>query len=140
MARRPSARVVLNRAALTELRLAIATGVAEVARTIVEEAPAPDETPFGVGLVDHGGWAVYVDGKKVEGGSLDGSQPQKPRALKLGPGIVGVAGYDFPARFQETGTAHQPARPFFLPTAMRVKSLAPDIMREIVGPILASKR
>lgn len=141
MARGPSAKVVINRAALDEVHLALAEGVEEVARTVVETADPPDETPFGAGLVRHGGWAVYDGTKKVGGGSLDGSQPKKPRAFKPLPNaITGIAGFDFPARFQELGTVHQPARPFFMPAAVRVKGIAAEIMREIVGPRLGGRR
>lgn len=140
MARKPAARVVLNRAALDSLHLALAEGIEEVARTIVETAEPPDATPYGVGLVDSGGWAVYAGSKKVGGGSLDGTQPNKPRAFKpLPTGITGIAGFGFPARFQETGTVSQPARPFLWPSAMRVAGSAPEIMKSIVGPRLGRK-
>lgn len=138
---KPSARLVLNRAALDTVRLAVADGVLEVARTMVEDANPPDATPFGVGLVQSGGWAVYAGSKKVAGGSLDGSQPKKPRALKTpADAITGIAGFGFPARFEEIGTVNQPARPFFMPAVVRVKGVAADIMREIVGPALGAKR
>lgn len=139
--RRPSARVVLNRAALSELHLALADGIEEVARTIIETAKPPDATPFGEGLVTEGGWLVYDGSKKVAGGSLGGNQPKKPRAFRVRGtvGITGIAGFGFPARFQETGTEHQPARPFFMPAIVRVKGVAADIMREIVAPKLKSK-
>lgn len=135
MARKPSARVVLSRAALDELHLALADGVEEIARTIVETARPPDASPFGQGLVTEGGWLVYAGPRKVAGGSLRGLQPKKPRALKVAgtAGIVGIVGFAFPARFQETGTVHQPARPFLMPAAVAVKDVAPDIMRSAVG-------
>lgn len=133
MARRPSARVVANRAALDQVHLALAEGVEEIARTIVETANPPDATPFGEGLVKSGGWAVYAGSKKVGGGSLDGSQPKKPRALKTPPDVItGIAGFDFPARFQEIGTVDQPARPFFMPAIIRVKGVAAEIMASAV--------
>lgn len=142
MARKPSARVVLNRAALTDLGRALAEGVEEIARTIVETADPPDATPFGEGLVTSGGWLVYQGPNKVAGGSLAGTQPKKPRALRVKgtTEIVGIAGFSFPARFQETGTVDQPARPFLTPVAVRVKGVAGEIMREIVGPRLRAKR
>lgn len=139
MARKPSARVVLNRAALTELGVVLADGVEEVCRTIVEVAGdrAPDATPFGVGLTTNGGWLVYAGSKKVAGGSLRGLQPKKPRAFRPEPtGITGMAGFGFPGRFQETGTVHHGAQPFFTPAAEQVASHAPEIMRSIVGPRL----
>jgi hypothetical protein len=137
---RASARVVLNRAALTELGLALAVGVEEIVHTIVETARPPDEPILGLGLVKEGGWAVYAGSKKVGGGSLDGTQPRKPRALETPPGMItGVAGFGFPARFNEIGTAHQPGRPFFAPQVVQVIPVAPAIMRDTVGPILKGR-
>lgn len=136
MARKPSARVVLNRSALTRLGLAVADGVEEIARTCVEVADAPDATPYGEGLVNAGGWLVFVDGKKVAGGSLRGGQPKKPRRVAVPTGmIVGMAGWPFPARFQEAGTVNQPARPFFAPAVTRTAAAAPGIMRSAVGKL-----
>jgi len=134
MARKPSARVVLNRSKLDELHLALAEGVEEVVRTIVETADPPDATPFGQGLVTQGGWLVYDGPRKVAGGSLVGLQPKKPRGFRVAgtEGITGIAGFGFPARFQETGTVHQPPRPFLWPAAIRVKGVAADIMRTAV--------
>ena len=138
MARKPSARVVLNRSALTEVGLALVAGVEEIARTIVETAEPPDATPFGEGLVTQGGWLVYDGSKKVAGGSLSGLQPKKPRSFRVKGtvGITAIAGFGFPARFQETGTSDQPAKPFLTPAAVRVKEVAPAIMRDTVGPRL----
>jgi hypothetical protein len=136
--RKASAKVVLNRAALSEVHLALAEGVEEVCRTVVEVADPPDATPFGEGLVTRGGWLVYDGPKKVGGGSLGGLQPKKPRAFKVKgtAGIVGIAGFGFPGRFQETGTVNQPARPWFTPAVVQVKGVAPQIMQGVVGPRL----
>ena len=140
MARKPSARVVLNRQALDSLHLALAEGVEEIARTIVETADPPDATPFGVGLVTSGGWAVYAGSKKVGGGSLDGTQPNKPRAFRPEPtGVTGIAGFGFPARFQEIGTVHHAAQPFFTPAVEQVAAQAGEIMKSVVGPRLGRK-
>lgn len=134
MARKPSARVVLNRKALDTLHLAYAEGVEDIVRTIVETAEPPDAPPFGEGLVTRGGWLVYDGANKVAGGSLEGSQPDKPRAYKVkgARGITGIAGFGFPGRFQEAGTVHQPARPWFTPAVIRVKAVAASIMRDAV--------
>lgn len=142
MARKASARVMLNRANLTELGLALAEGLEEVARTVIETAKPPDATPFGEGLVTEGGWLVYVGPKKVGGGSLTGLQPKKPRSLKVAgtTTAVAIAGFGFPARFQEIGTVHQPARPFLWPAALQVAPSAGVIMASIVGPRLRSHR
>lgn len=137
-----SSRVVLNRAAIDGVTLAIADGVFEVVKAIVEEAHPPDETPYGVGLVKAGGALTYVGPKKVNGFGLDGRQPAKPRAVKVAgtQGIVGVAGYGFPARFQELGTVHQPARPFLWPAVGRVVPRIPGIMRQAAAYRLARIR
>jgi hypothetical protein len=138
MARKPSARVVLNRAALGEVDLALANGIEEVVRTIVEVADPPDAEPFGVGLVTRGGWLVYNGSKKVAGGSLDGRQPKKPRAFRVAAteGITAIAGWGFPARFQETGTINHAAQPFGTPSMLEVGAAAPEIMRSVVAPRL----
>lgn len=131
MARKISAKVILNRRALAKMEAGVADGVEEVTRTIVETATPPDATPYGVGLVDAGGWIVYVGGKKVGGGSLGGRQPKKPRSVRVpSSGIIGIAGFGFPGRFQEGGTSHHAAQPFLTPAAERVVPHAPEIMRD----------
>lgn len=134
MARKPSARVVFNRAALNELDLAIADGVTEVVRTVVEAADVPDAAPIGQGLVSRGGWLVYAGSKKVAGGSIDGRQPNKPRSLRVGGShqIQGIAGFTFPGRFLETGTANMAAEPFLTPAMAATVPHAPAIMAPAV--------
>lgn len=144
MARKPSAKVVLNRGNLDELHLALVDGVTEIARSVVEEAAkwapdSPDEPyPIGEGLPKQGGWLVYDGPRKVAGGSLRGIQPKKPQAFVVRgtEGIVGIAGWGFPGRLVETGHVGTPAHPFFTPAAVRVSGVAADIMGEIVGPVL----
>ncbi len=131
--RKRSSRVVMNRKSVDQVRLAVADGALAIARTIVEEADAPDETPFGEGLVQRGGAIVYIGAKKVGGFGLDGRQPKKPRAIRVRgktDEILAVGGYSFPARFQEFGTIHQPARPFLTPSMNRVIPRAAGIMRQ----------
>ena len=129
---------MLNRAAMTELGVAIAEGVEEVARTIVEVADPPDATPWGEGLVTSGGWLVYLGPKKIGGGSQDGRQPKKPRSWRVreSEGIHGIAGFGFPGRFQEMGTVNHAAQPFLVPAGNRVTPHAPAIMGRVVGPKL----
>lgn len=138
MARKASARVVLNRKALTEFGVIIAEGVEEVARTIVEVADPPDATPWGEGLVTRGGWLVYLGPKKIGGGGQDGRQPKKPRAFRVqGSDVIqAIAGWGFPGRFQEMGTVHHAAQPFAMPAADRVVPHAARIMGPVVGPKL----
>lgn len=140
MPRRPSAKVVLNRAALDSLHLALAEGVEEICRTIVETADPPDATPFGAGLVKQGGWAVYAGSKKVGGGSLQGSQPKKPRSLvAAATGITGFAGFGFPGRFVEFGTSDTPAQPFLTPAVQQVIPHAARIVKAAVGARLGRR-
>jgi hypothetical protein len=134
MARKPSTRVVMNRAALRTVDLAVADGLEEVVRTVVETATPPDATPYGTGLVTRGGWLVYAGADKVGGGSLDGRQPKKPRSLRVrGSGqIQAIAGFGFPGRFQEAGTAKMAAQPFLTPAAAATIPHAPAIMKPAV--------
>jgi len=139
---KPSARVVLNRKMLRTVQIAIADGLFEVARTMIEETHAPDAPVYGEGLPRQGGALAYVGDKKVAGWGLDGRQPKKPRAYKVrGQGaITAIAGWGFPARFNEQGTINQPARPFFEPTVNRVSGHVADIMRPIVADELRKAR
>lgn len=117
MAPRGSTKVKLNRRAVSQIQLILADGVLNVGKHLVEATQPPDEPPLGEGLVRHGGTIVYVGSRKVGEWSIDGSTVKKPRALKLAKDqIVGGVGFDRPARFDEAGTIHQPARPFFAPT------------------------
>jgi hypothetical protein len=132
-------RVELNRAALAQVDLALADGVFDIARAIVRvaESRAPDaDTGFypkkwgggprllGEGLVDRGGAGVWVNGRKTHGTtSAEGRPVKKPRALRvksMGANIVGVAGFGFPAAFEELGTLHAPAQPFLTPAVAEV--------------------
>lgn len=124
MARKTSARVILNRQKVNEVRLAVADGLLAFGQSIVDVADVPDAAPFGVGLVTHGGAVVYIDGRKVGGDATKPSRERVPR-----PGISGFVGFDFPARFQEIGTVHQDAQPFLWPAAMRQAPHAGEIMK-----------
>lgn len=134
MARKASTRVVFNRRALDVVDLALADGLEEVARTVVEDADVPDATPYGSGLVVRGGWLVYAGSKKVGGGSKDGRQPKKPRAFRVAGSriIQAMAGFSFPGRFLETGTSKMSARPFLTPSRNRVIPHAASIMKPAV--------
>jgi hypothetical protein len=125
MARR--SRVELNRAALDEVHAAFADGIFDLARAIIRvaENDAPDAPPYGEGLVERGGAAVWVKGRKTHettSNPID-QKVRKPLGLvlKRSPSvIVGVAGWGFPALFQEFGTVHHRAQPFFSPAASEV--------------------
>ena len=118
---RRAAKVVLNHAALDEISRAAVDGFFEFAKSILTSADVPDATPYGEGLIDHGGAIAYVGKQLVASYAMNPGDPtvKKPRGAKLGPGVVVIAGYGFPARFQEAGTIHQPARPFLTPELMQ---------------------
>lgn len=139
MARKPAARVILNRSRLTDVGVALADGLSEVGRTYIEATDPPDAQPYGEGLVTSGGYLVYADGKKVDGWAQDGRQPKPPRAAKVskGKGAVLLAGWGFPARFQEHGTARHGAQPFATPALNRLLPHIAEIMEPIVRPALA---
>lgn len=141
MARKPSARVVLARSALTTLGVAVADGLLEVGRTIVEVADPPDSPdlpyPTGEGLPLQGGVLVYAEGKKVAGWSQRGLQPKKPRAAETPKGaVVAIVGFGFPGRFKEGGTVNDPASPFLSPALDQTAPHIGEIMAGVVGPEL----
>lgn len=140
--RRRGSRVRINRKAVDQVKLAVADGLFEVAKTIVLEADPPDAPPYGEGLVDAGGALAYVGPKKVAGWAMDGTQPPKPRAVKVRDSdqVMAVAGFGFPAHLQEFGSVHQPARPFLTPARNRVIPRAPGIVRRAAAYRIARLR
>lgn len=162
-----SARTVINYKALTAIQAGFVDGFAAMGKAIIERTRPPDAPPIGQGLVQEGAWGVWAGGKKVAqsdptpvqtieetvtGGSFGhavkvhkarkiGGAVTKPRQVKLPrSGIVLVAGYDFPARFNEFGTIHQPARPFFTPSIMAEIPSTSDYIRKPVRERLAKVR
>ena len=140
-------RIVLNRAAFDAITLAVADGAFDLARAIVDDAHAPDAPPYGVGLTKRHGVVAYVGRRRVAAteplGGYDyvkvtppsgnyladalaagtagrvSNTVKKPQAAKLTTfGITVIGGYGFPGRFQEAGTAKQPARPFLTPSLL----------------------
>lgn len=114
------ARVVMNRAALDELGLAIADGLHAVGQKILADAIAVmgpghlDAPPYGEGLITSGHVLTYAAGKKVAG---EEGQTGKPRGMKT-PKDQAVLGVWFSAphaHFAELGTIKEPARPFLTP-------------------------
>ena len=145
MARKPSARVVLNRSALDEATLAVVDGFLEVGRTVVELAAeiAPDSPydpyPTGEGLPKQGGVIVYAGGGKTAGWSTRGGQPKLPRAARPSVkqhSVVAIIGFGFPARFAEKGTVRHRGRPFLTPTRDRVAPRVAEIVGQVVRPRL----
>jgi hypothetical protein len=126
---RRAAKVVLNRAALDELVLKAADGAFEFAKSVIDGADVPDATPFGEGLVTQGGVIAYVDRKLIATYAKNGDSVKKPRAAKLGKGIVIIGGFGFPGRFQETGTIKQAAKPFVTPELLAELPGAQDFIK-----------
>lgn len=94
--------------------LAVADALVAVGEDMLAtvEPSVPDAAPFGQGLVTRGGVAGYVHGKRIDH-NTDVKSPRHFRPNKNGMDVI--VGFGFPARFQEAGTVHQPARPFLAP-------------------------
>lgn len=145
-----SAKVRLNKAALDDVTFAVADGLHEAGRAIVEiaGANAPDSPldpyPTGEGLPKQGGVLTYVGNQKVDGWSIRGPQPKKPRSVRLvvkQHSVVTVAGFGFPARFAEGGTVRQAAQPFFTPARDRVGvEGVVNIVGDVAGPQIGRRR
>lgn len=130
--RGPSARVKLNRKSIDQVRLAVADGTQAIGKAVIVAAKVPDAPPYSEGLVDRGGAITYVGAKKTAGWGTDGRQPKKPRAFRVAgtDTIQTLAGFGFPARFLEFGTAKMAARPFLTPARNQVEPRAAGIMRQ----------
>jgi len=123
MPRKPSVKVVLNRACLDAIDLGLAEGLEDVGKVVIQNTDPPDAEPFGEGLVTTGDWGLWLGTKKVGGGAT------KPRSVRLGStGLTLIAGYGFPGRFQEFGTIHQPARPFLTPVVFEMLPAVPEAL------------
>lgn len=136
VARKPSSRLIINRAAMSKVGRGIANGMAEVGRTILETADVPDAPPYGQGLVDTGGYVVYHGSKKVDGFGMDGKQPKKPRAAKVrgtDQAVTLFVGWGFPGRFVDHGTIDTPATGFGTKAVNRVAPHIGDIVRPHVA-------
>jgi hypothetical protein len=114
MARKVSARTVLNRSKLDEIHGGFVDAMAEIgARTLATAAPnVPDDPTTAATIV--GDWGVWSDGKKVAGNGT------KPRSVSVKEGITLLVGFPFPMRFHEEGTIHEPARPVLTPAMIEV--------------------
>ncbi len=125
--RRGESRVVINRAAMDTLDLAVADAMAEAMRAITHAAK--ERVPVDTGqLRDSADWAVFNGSRKVSGTA------SKPRALRSRKGVIsGIAGFSSPlAHLIERGTALRrnekpsratgrgPAMPFLLPATQAV--------------------
>lgn len=135
-------KIVLNRAALDDVTLALADGMNAVGMEILQSTKPPDSPfppyPEGEGLPKQGGVLAYVNGKKVAGYGQDGKQPRAPRAAKVSrsQGAVVIVGYGFPGRFNEEGTVKMRSQPFLSPAAAEVLPRTVEIMEPVVRPAL----
>jgi HK97 gp10 family phage protein len=132
-------KVNINRAAIDRITVAVADGLLEVGRTVIETAHVPDEPPYGVGLVQRGGAIAYAKGKKVGDSSAmtGGGAIKKPRGVAVNDkDVVVVVGYGFPARFLEVGTVHARPEPFLTPARDEVAGSAAEIAAPIIKAAL----
>lgn len=135
MARRRRSRVVLNRSRVEATRLALADGLMDAGKAVIEVASrqAPDSPydpyPRGEGLPKQGGVMALVDGKQVGTWHIRGAKVDRPRAARGARGTVVFAGFGFPGRFQEFGTVNHPAQPFLTPARDTVAPRIPELMR-----------
>ncbi len=110
MVRKTNVRTVVNRQALTDIRAKEVDAMEALGQRFLEVVRPPDAPPLGQGLVQTGDWGVWADGKKVAGTA------PKPRSVRVKQyGVILIAGFGFPARFNEIGTIRQPPRPFVTP-------------------------
>lgn len=124
MTRKPSVRVVQNRKALTALRSGLVDSLEAFGQQLIAGITPPDDPTTETRIV--GDWGVWSDGKKVAGTA------KKPRRADIKKGAVLLAGFPFPARFNEMGTIHQPARPFLTPRHLEMLSAFPNLLRTAV--------
>ena len=144
-----SAKVVLRREALPEIDRAVADGLFEAGKRIVERASASapdspyDPYPTGEGLPKQGGVLAYVGGQKVNGWSIRGPQPAKPRAARMAVrahSVTVIVGFGFPARLAETGTVDTPAQPFLAPSRDAEAPSIPATVGSVTRPRLGGNR
>ena len=116
MAGRVTAKTIVNRQALTSIRGRFVDGMDAIGAKVIDVATphVPDAPPYGKGLVERGGYAVWSDGQKVAGAAA------KPRGEVPKVGVTLMVGYDFPARFLEEGTIYITPRPWVTPAMLEV--------------------
>ncbi len=129
----------LNRTMFDAITLGFADGLAVMAQNILDaSAPfVPDAPPYGVGLVDTGGFGVWAHGKKVDG---DARKPKGQIGAKEKGQVVMVVGYGWPGHYAEHGTIKEPARPFLTPGALAVVPDSEGIFAAAMAPRLRAVR
>lgn len=118
-----SSRTVLNRRTLNALQAGFVDGLEDLGQAVLAATHPPHDDPAGQGLQVAGDYGVWANGRKVAGGAT-----RKPRSVRTGKGITLVVGFPFPARFNEIGTVHQPARPFLTPAVLAETPNTPDLL------------
>lgn len=117
--------VELDLTALDLFRHEATTGLLAVAEEALARTDVWDQPPYGQGLIRQGAASGWLDGEQV-GGTADLPTGESTE------GIVAYVGFPFPARFQEMGTVHQPARPRFAPAVLwAVSDLGAIIARHV---------
>jgi hypothetical protein len=114
--------------------LAVLDGLVAAGMQIIDSADVPDQPALGAGLVQRGGVAGWAYGKRVATMGDAADDVQKPRGFRTSSnGVDVIAGFTFPARFNERGTVHQPARPFLAPAFLATAGDVPGILAEHFG-------
>lgn len=131
MAGRIVTRTVVNPRAIAAISSGLAEGLGTMAESILARTNPPDDPATSAQIA--GGYGVWVDGQQVAGSG------DAPHGVTPGPGVTLVVGYDFPARFNEIGSAHQPGRPFFTPEVLATVPGAPEFLRGPVQSRLAGR-
>jgi hypothetical protein len=126
----------MNREALDAINLGAADGLQDMGEQVLAVAQPHvwDRTPKGQGIIETGKAVTYVNARKVAG---TGSAPRGAAVRGL---IVTVVGYDFPARFQETGTSKQAAKPVLTPAMAEVAPHGGDNMTAFIKRRLGGVR
>jgi hypothetical protein len=141
MARAYKSRVVLNRKAFTEIELAQADALFEVAKEVLAVFHPWDAPPHGQGLPEGEGAIAYYGRKKVGATQIGGRDVAKPRQLRLADGESKVAvGIGFPGRFLELGTVDIAADPRLTEAVNRVVPGAEVIISDTIKRRLAGMR
>lgn len=145
MAKGPTKRVVMNRAALDAMALGLADGLLAMGTAILEDAvahaPHDEEKAAERGVApmrETGGVYVEVNGRKVGGNG--NKPPSRTRSTRMGgyrsvKGAASMAvGFGSPiAHFAELGTVKENARPFLTPAFDRGLPGASDFVLPAVG-------
>jgi len=124
--------IALNRAWFDAADVAMADALFDFGKRVVMGADVPDAPPYGVGLRQGGGVAVWIGAKKV-GQATTGAQSavKKPRAAKLErKGATVIGGFGFPGRFVEEGTNDTAAEPFLTPELLATEPELEGLVRE----------